>query len=80
MMKEPFLRNRLCTLSFVSSLASREGAYLQASGLRIDVKLFGILNKEQGMRNLNDEGILFAIVVLARVPRVSIPLGLRPAN
>jgi hypothetical protein len=29
---------------------------------------------------LNDEGIFFAIVVLARVPRVSIPLGLRPAN
>jgi hypothetical protein len=32
------------------------------------------------MRKLNDEGILFAIVVLARVPRVSIPLGLGPGN
>ena len=42
--------------------------------------LFGILNKEQGMRKLNDEGILFAIVVLARVPRVSLPSGLRPTN
>jgi hypothetical protein len=44
------------------------------------MKLFGILNKEQGMRKLNDEGTFFAIVVLARVPRVSIPLGLRPGN
>jgi hypothetical protein len=40
-------------------------------------------NKEwwSWMMKLNDEGIFFAIVcVLARVPRVSIPLGLRPAN
>jgi hypothetical protein len=44
------------------------------------MKLFGILNKEQGMMKLNDEGTFFAqsfvyaiVCVLARVPRVSLP-------